>query len=267
MSIAEAASLLEQLRAQGTPRPAVDPELAGGLREWLEDSLAPLAGEMVPVGRPFHVDLRARGLVQSQESPAGTAERSLRAWALKSLVRSAFRQWVTTARFDDPFDDALAAQSACGDPDATVQFVSRLAPNRRLELSAEVRRHAQRIARTWPALFPSWHPRTSERITIPFCGRRILLSGIVDLAVGPQAGRHSAVCIVDVESGPRLADSDRSDLHFYALLETLRAGAPPSRAARYYSRTGDLDVEPVDEHVLIKALLETIEVVKATLVR
>ena len=49
-----------------------------------------------------------------------------------------------------------------------------------------------------------------------------------------------------------------SDLHFLALLETLSAGAAPSRVATYYTGTGELYAEPVDEHLLVSALLRTI---------
>jgi len=120
-----------------------------------------------------------------------------------------------------------------------------------------VRMHAAQIAATWPALSPAWFPRTHERLTIPLCGGRVMLSGVADLAVGPQAAFEASVCVVGVET-ERSGPEPRTHLHFLALLETLRAGAAPSRVASYYTATGELDAEPVDEHLLVSALLRVV---------
>ena len=45
----------------------------------------------------------------------------------------------------------------------------------------------------------------------------------------------------------------RADLHFYALVEALRSPAPPFVVATYYTRTGELDVDPVTEELLVAA--------------
>jgi hypothetical protein len=108
-------------------------------------------------------------------------------------------------------------------------------------------------------LCPAWYPRTRERISIPLCGGRILLDGVVDLVMGAQAADEATVCIVQIYTSPRDVQALRADLHFHALLETLRAGASPYRVASYSTGTGELYVEPVDEHLLVGALLKTIE--------
>jgi hypothetical protein len=98
-----------------------------------------------------------------------------------------------------------------------------------------------------------WLPRTQERLVVPVVGGRVVLSGVVDLAFGGPAGERASVCVVEIKSGRRRIEH-RADLHFYALLETLRSGAPPFRIATYYTRTGELDVEPVTDDVLVGAL-------------
>jgi hypothetical protein len=65
------------------------------------------------------------------------------------------------------------------------------------------------------------------------------------------------VCLVELKSGARRLEH-RGDVHFYALLETLRSGAPPFRFATYYSSSGELDAEQVGEDVLIGALQRTL---------
>ena len=88
---------------------------------------------------------------------------------------------------------------------------------------------------------------------VPLAGGRVVLSGVVDLAFGGPAGDRASVCVVEIKSGRRRIDH-RGDLHFYALLETLRSGAPPFRIATYYTRTGELDVEAVSDDVLVGAV-------------
>ena len=88
---------------------------------------------------------------------------------------------------------------------------------------------------------------------VPLVGGRVVMSGVVDLAFGSPAGPRASVCVVELKSGRRRVEH-RGDFHYYALLETLRSGAPPFRIATYYTRTGELDVEAVTDDVLVGAL-------------
>jgi hypothetical protein len=259
-----AACLLDGLRGVGTPRPSVDPELAGGLREWLEDSLS---GQITPLGsrsRAIRVDNRmfdafpAHGQVPTTSSHRTSAIEDV---VLRALVRSLFRQWTTTGRIEDPLGDALSAQAVSGDPEGAVDLLSRMADEERHLYAEAVRMHAARIAATWPALSPAWLPRSQERLTVPLCGGRVVLCGTADLVVGPQAASEASVCLVEIET-ERRATGPRPHVLFLALLETLRAGAPPSRVATYYTGTGELDAEPVDEHLLVQALLRVVAAVE-----
>ena len=126
------------------------------------------------------------------------------------------------------------------------------APARQL-LADEVDRHASSIATAWSVPSPAWMPRTQERLEVPLAGGRVLLTGVVDLALGAPAGEKASVCIVEVKSGARRLEH-RGDLHFYAVLETLRSGASPFRIATYYSRTGELDAEDVGEDVIVGSM-------------
>lgn len=265
-------ALLDRLRGAGMPRPHVDPELAGGLREWLEDSVAGCAASVGMMGRVVRVDSHllsaSRPPVSLVHKPTTGAVEAARDEVLASLVRCIFRQWVTTRsigrRTGQPLEDALDSLSVSGDPGGTVESVNRLNPKRRKALSDEVARHAASISATWPVLCPAWYPRTRERISIPLCGGRILLSCVVDLVIGAQACDEATVCLVQVGTALTSPRADGAQLHFNALLETLRAGASPCRVAHYDTGSGELYVEPVDEHTLVGALLETIEVTEKT---
>ncbi len=88
-------------------------------------------------------------------------------------------------------------------------------------------------------------------------GGAVELSARVDLAIGRPAEDLASVAIVEVKSGSRRAEH-RADLHFYALIESLRNPAPPFAVATYYTRTGELDVDPVCEELLVAAARRTL---------
>jgi len=173
-------------------------------------------------------------------------------------VDALFRQWVTVGVIDDPFLDALAAFEVEGDRDGVIAFVTGLPAAHQRRLRAEVAEHAAHISARWPVLSPAFLPRTQERLEVPLCGGRVVLAGVVDLVLGSPAQDRASVCLVELKSGARRLEH-RPDLHFYALLEALRSGAPPFRIATYYSGTGELDAEPVDEDVLVRALARVLD--------
>ena len=83
-------------------------------------------------------------------------------------------------------------------------------------------------------------------------GGAVELVGRVDLAIGAPATDEASVAFVEIKSGARRPEH-RLDLHFYALIEALRRPAPPFAVATYYTRTGELDVDPVTEEHLVAA--------------
>lgn len=251
------AVLLTRLRGEGSARPPVDPGLAGGLRDWLDDALADAVGAVPDDLAPVRVTKESLHQVLTCESHH-VARRSAprvvtRELARGALVDALFRQWVAVGRIEHPLTDALAALVASGDGGEVEAFVAALPVAERRALGDEVAAHAAHITAGWPRLAPGWMARTQERLLIPLAGGKVVLSGVLDLALGaPSAGRAS-VCIVEVKSGRRRVEH-RGDLHLYALMETLRSGAPPFRVATYYTGTGELDVESVGREVLVDAL-------------
>jgi PD-(D/E)XK nuclease superfamily len=249
-------ALLARLRGDAGARPAIDPGLAGGLRDWLEDELSGAVASLPEDAAPVRVTKDALDQVLVCEAHF-QAHRSAPRRVTVELVRGTmvdllFRQWVTTGALDDPWNDALEALWVTDD-DGARTFVDALAPEARQALALEVEAHAARIAACWPVLAPSWMARTQERLTVPLAGGRVLLSGVVDLAIGAPSSGRASVCIVEVKSGRRRVEH-RGDVHLYALLETLRAGAPPFRVATFYTADGELDVEAVGRDALLGAL-------------
>lgn len=255
MSAASApVELLERLRGDGDRRPMVDPGLAGGLREWLEDGAADALRTVGPRAEPIMVD---RWTLSYGHRAADSGVTIPLARAV--LVSALFRQLVTTGRIDDPVADALAAVGADGRADRISEFLVRLPSADRAALLGQIVDHAEVLVTTWPAVAPAWLPRTAERRTVPVAGGRIVLSGVIDLVLGAPALDRASVCLVDVRTGERRAHHTE-DRHFFGLLETICAGAPPFRLATYYTATGEVDVEDVDDDLLFAAARRTVEV-------
>ena len=137
-----------------------------------------------------------------------------------------------------------------------------LPPAERHALAVEVRRQADGLAERWPGLDPAWHPRTDEPMRALVAGGAVELSTRIDLAVGRPGLDVASVAIVEITSGERRPEH-RHDLHFSALVETLRHPAPPFSVATYYTRTGELDVDPVSDDLLVAAARRTVDGVRS----
>jgi len=152
----------------------------------------------------------------------------------------------------DPMGEALEGLGIEGHQLPLKAWIEGLPPTDLAELRSEVDRQAHRLAERWPALEPTWLPRTQESVRASLVGGLVELSARVDLAVGRPAGDEATVAVVELKSGVR-RPGHRDDLRFYALIEALRNPAPPFAVATYYSRTGELDVLPVTHDALVEA--------------
>ena len=208
-------------------------------------------------------DLVGRALACGSDHPAtGDGGRSPNGpLAVGFLMKALFRQLIVLGRIDDPMADGLAALAVDGH-EQLVDWITRLAPADLAELGAEVDRQATGLVRRWPALSPGWLPRTQQTLRARLPGTTVSLVARVDLAVGRPAVDRASVGLVELRSGVRRPEH-AADLRFCALIETLRTGVPPFVVATYYSRNGELDVEPVDGDVLVAAARRTAAALRA----
>jgi hypothetical protein len=182
-------------------------------------------------------------------SESGTPNEAL---ACGVIMDALFRQLVTTGDIADPMGDAISALAVDDRQGELLAWIGRLAPPARHALRAEVERQARGLSNRWPALSPAWLPRTQETLRAPLANGAVELSGRVDLAVGRPATTEASVALVEVKAGARRPEH-QPDLHYYALIEAIRHPAPPFLVATYYTRTGELDVDPVTEELLFAA--------------
>lgn len=251
--------VLQCLRGDPGRRPDVDPGFAGGLREWLEDGLCallPLPSTPLVVNKSLLRDVLAGRPPERGTLPV-TAP-----LALGALIDVLFRQLVTVGRIAEPLRDALDGLRIDPRRRDVIEFVEALPDDELVGLRDELETQAAILISRWPRLAPAWLPRTQERMAVPLAGGDVVLVGVVDLALGaPSAGRAS-VGLIEVKSGLARLE-DREDLWFYALLETLRSGAPPSRVATFYTRTGQVDAMDVDDDHLSAAVQRVLSAVAA----
>ncbi len=247
--------ILNRLRFTGRARPIARPDLADHLRWIMEARLGPVAtpapGARLTVTR--HRLTEALRCESHRSSPEHGAGHLSVAVACGALVGSLFRQLVTVGRIEDPMDDGMGALRA-EDRSDLVAWIDGLPADRRSELSAEVERQAEALAARWPALAPGWLPRTQQSMHADLCSGTVRLSARVDLALGVPLPGRSSVGLLEVKSGSRRIEHC-ADRQFCALVETLRRGVPPFVVATYYTRTGELDVDPVSEDLLVAAAL------------
>jgi hypothetical protein len=237
--------VLALLRGDAVARPRFDPDLAGGLRAWLEDAaydVVAARGEHTP---PVFLGPReVLGTPGARRDDEGLSDELI----LSRLVHALFRQLVSEGDLGDPLPDALDALRALGEH-AVVRHVESLPPAAMSALSETVVSHARNMTDMVPRFAPGWMPRTDDRVAISLAGGRVVLRGTFDLLVGlPHPGTASLCAIGLSASGPWA--SERRSLHYLALLETLRSGAPPFRLALLESSTGRYGVEDVREEHL-----------------
>jgi hypothetical protein len=252
-------ALLDRLRFTGRRRPPVDPDLARRLRARLEDGVTAEEGGVGP-GVPVVVTKARLAGALDGVATLGQGDRQdpvpSPALACGALVDTLFRQLVTVGTIGDPMTDGLAGLEVDGHHGELLVWIDRMPPADRTELEGEVTRQALGMQERWPVLDPGWLPRTRQRMRVPLLGGRVELVTRVDLAIGRPAVAEASVALVEVRSGDH-RPVHRAELHYDALVETLRTGAPPFVVATYATRTGELDAEPVTEQLLEEAVERT----------
>lgn len=261
------AELLDRLRFTGRARPAADPRLRAKLHQTLDDGLAAMVGPELDFGAAPLVVTKARlncalgGADPDRASFLGERPITM-AMACGSVIGALFRQLITAGSIGEPMTDGLAALSVDDRQASMAAWIEGLQTNAWDQLAAEVRRQAADLVARWPALRADWLPRTEESMRVGLAGGAVELSARADLSIGRPGLDAASVVLVAVKSGMRRSEH-RTDLHFYALIEALRHPAPPFAVATYYTRSGELDVEPVDEGMLDAAVQRTLQGVQS----
>jgi hypothetical protein len=228
--------------------PVFEPSVASGLR----DRLQALAGEL-GLTTPLWLSkerltdrTRCEGLflagLEGRRPPFAHSNRT----APGALFHRSIELDVGAA---GPVDARVVAEKAAGrlrEERAFDGYWEGLDPLERGELLTEAVRRLELFRASFPPLERSWAPVPEQRLRADLAGGLLVLSGRVDLMLGPpgQDPRSATRLVIDLKSGDARPEYVE-DLRFYALLMCLRVGVPPYRVASFFLDSGEWQAEDV----------------------
>jgi hypothetical protein len=184
------------------------------------------------------------------------------AWAnvRGTLVHAAIEADVDGARArpaDEVAEDAWhrLATDRPGDPSSVGAWLNARDALERETMLAESSTLLSGFREVWPDLSSApIRVRTEHRIVVTLGGRSVQLQGVPDLIIdSPVEDGRARALLIDLKTGMPRGQRDRDELRFYALLATLRGGAPPFRWATLYVTEGRIEHEDLSEPVLTTA--------------
>ncbi|MGH9043464.1 MAG: hypothetical protein ACRDVP_01230 [Acidimicrobiales bacterium] len=247
--------LLEALRQPRSFRPRIDPGLAGGLREWLEDEVwraAAMAQDTIVI---THASIR-----RDSQHPGAQNPDPFRS-AVSAVISALVRQLAITGGFGDPLADGLAALAVDPWATETVGFIDSLSDTSLARFNRELTAHASTLCARWPRPAPAWLPRTQDKIAIPLAGGKVVLAGTVDLLIGAPSHGEASVAMVKVDTDQ--PSPCGSGVHgYFALLETLRSGAPPFRVGTLFTCDGTFEISDINEALITATLSRVVGLIQ-----
>jgi RecB family exonuclease len=248
-------------------RPPFDRSLPARVREYLEDGIADAAaGVRVRLSKE---GLNALDRCEGSFAAILAGERPV--WepsaqsAVGTLLHRALEADAASAEQIEP--SALVAR-AYGDLAADRRFgpfLTGLEATERELLVADARTGIELFRASFPPLGPARRllaPAAERWLVAELAGGDVILLGRVDLIVGrSERGRPSRV-LVDLKTGGAWPEHAQ-DMRLYALLFTLRFGAPPLRVASFFLRSGECQPEEVTEDLLMRTAERVVGAVNA----
>ena len=257
--------LSEDLQSVGD-RPNYDPGLAVGLRRRLDDQLQSLLRDSGFTQQdPMVVSKYDLATLFACEGQYLASRNDVFEWSIAkargTVLHKVQQASITPRAMNLPAVTAVeqAIERLAQDPDGSLSgWLQERSPFEIAELTADVTEIANKIRVDIPPIRPQWQPRPESRVRVELCDRRCVLLGKVDLALGSPRGNQARTFILDYKSGgTRYEHAD--EMRFYALLETLRAGIPPWRAAVYYADLGEWLTVDITEDSLEAATRRVID--------
>lgn len=254
--------LLEELLAVDAPRPAADPALADRLRRVIDEGLAP-AADLVPPGEPVVLSKSALAALACDGRFLDHREGDF-TWSTEiirgTLTHLAVEIDWATGHGEDPATIVDRAWSTLLErPGGLAAFLATCDPLEAATTRAEARQLVTDLRDLWPPIPARWHPRLEHPVSATFAGGAIQVRGRPDLTIGSAARDRAQMVVVDLKTGWRRPQRDRSDLRLYGLLLTLKYGVAPFRVATYYVTEGAWDVEDVTPDTLEAAAREVVD--------
>jgi RecB family exonuclease len=231
-----------------------DPELPGRLRAYLEAGVDPPGRIRLSKERLNDLD-RCPGSFQAAVAGERPAFEPTARSAVGSLLHRALELDAATAIEAEP--DALVRRG-CAELAEDLRFGpfwAGLDQAARDTVAADARAGVELFRASFPPLGPARRllaPVAECWVSLSLCGGLVKVSGRIDLIVGRFDRHRSTRVLVDLKTGGAWPEHPE-DMRLYALLFTLRFGAPPLRVATFFLRSGESQPEDVSEPILMRS--------------
>jgi hypothetical protein len=244
-----------------------DPTLPSRLRDHIERQIAD-AGLPAPVRLSKE---RLNELDRCEGSFAASLAGERAVWepnpknAVGTLLHRALETDAASARARPPGELVAAAYTDLLDDRRYGPFLTGLEPAARELLIADARSGVELFRASFPPLGPARRllaPLAEQWLVVPFAGGTVTALGRVDLIVGRFDRGGASRVLIDLKTGGAWPEHAQ-DMRLYALLFTVRFGAPPLRVASFFLRSGECQPEDVGEQLLFRSADRLLEAVRA----
>jgi PD-(D/E)XK nuclease superfamily len=243
--------------SEGGPGAAFDRTLPGRLREHIEAQIGALT-----VRAPIRLSKeRLNELDRCEGSYAASLAGERPVWepspnnAVGTLLHRALEADAASAREREPAELVAAACAELTADRRFGPFVAALSPEARGVLEGDARSGVELFRASFPPLGPARRllaPLAEQWLVVPFAGGIVTALGRVDLIVGRFDRSRASRVLVDLKTGGAWPEHAQ-DMRLYALLFTVRYGAPPLRVASFFLRSGECQPEDVTEELLFRS--------------
>jgi len=256
----------EELLAVGQERPVADLSWATDLASWLDEELHEHAGRIGP--RQLWVTKSAIAGALGCEAQYVATKHDFR-WttgAAKGVIVHAAIALAVGGSGADAHDLANAAFDEAASEGALGAWLSTLSVEERAMLVTESVVEIAAFLGSFPPLGTASNVAAEYRLAALVAHGKVRVSGRVDLAVGsPRREPDGAITrrriLVEIKTGHRQAEH-RAEHLTYALLELLRVGVAPLRAATYYTQTGQWAADDITFDLLFLAAVRLVDATK-----
>jgi hypothetical protein len=252
---AQAGEIAEVLlaRTAASERPVVDRAFVSELTTWVRERLLEIASAL-PAGVRLRINKRRLAEVHGCEGHAvasrgatfvasvQTTRGALAHKAIEFVIVSGYRHSPLAA-----VELAAEAFREEGGDFGPAPFLESSSESQRLELTRETSDAVTKFIGDWPRIPATWSPRVDSASIVDFGTVRVTAKP--DLVLGVPSDTQARVFALDLKTGIAY-DFHRADVHFYALVETMRTRRPPWRVATYYLDQGTYTYDDVDNGLL-----------------
>ncbi len=249
-------------------RPAFPADLAQRLRDRIEEAVRGLElSKPLWLGKGrLNERTRCEGLFQAGILGEGRPFEHSSKSAAGTLLHKAIELEVASREDLDPHTLVWrAADRLVEDDQAFRPFWRALDRLGQDEVLMEAVRRLALFQGSFPPLRPlrrTLTPIAELPVRAELLGGSLVLSGRIDLALGPLEAARATRLLLDLKSGGAYPEYPE-DMRLYSLVHTLRFGAPPYRVASLFLESGEWQAEDVSEDVLRHAADRVIAAARA----